>query len=83
MRIARALYESMPPIYAAIGGFGFFLASLDEQGPRTVTAFAIAVFMEIAALTVFLRRQDYRELSREYSANVIDLDSLTLPGSKT
>jgi hypothetical protein len=30
---------------------------------------------EIAALTVFLRRQDYRALSREYSGEIIDLPS--------
>ena len=34
---------------------------------------------ETAALTLFLRRQDYRELSREYSGETIDLPS-TLHG---
>jgi hypothetical protein len=33
------------------------------------------VFAETAALTLFLRRQDCRELSREYTGETIDLPS--------
>jgi hypothetical protein len=80
MRLARPIYESMPPIYAVIGGLGFLVAYLDPDGTRTVVAFSIAVAMEIAALTVFLRRQDYRARSREYPG---DLPSLDLPKSNT
>jgi hypothetical protein len=81
MRLARPIYESMPPIYAAIGGLGFLVAYLDPDGKQTVFAFVIAVGMEIAALTVFLRRQDYRARSREYPREIIDLPSLDLPKS--
>jgi len=35
----------------------------------------IGVLAEIAALTVFLRRQDYRALSQEYSGETIELPS--------
>jgi hypothetical protein len=75
MRLARPVYESMPLVYAAIGGLAILLAYLDPDGPRAVIAMCIGVAAEIAALTVFLRRQDYRELSREYSGETIDLPS--------
>lgn len=73
MRLARPVYECMPPLYAAVGGLGFAIAYLDPEGPRTMIAFLIALAMETAALTVFLRRQDYRARSREYSGNLLDL----------
>jgi hypothetical protein len=73
MRLARPVYECMPPLYAAIGGLGFAVAYLDPEGPRTLIAFLIALGMETAALTVFLRRQDYRARSREYSGGLLDL----------
>jgi hypothetical protein len=52
---------------------------LDPEGPRAVVAFVIGIVVEIAALTVLLRRQDYRALSREYSGETINLPS-TLHG---
>ncbi len=42
MRLARPIYESMPIIYAAIGGLAFLIARLDPEGARTVAAFSIA-----------------------------------------
>lgn len=73
MRLARPIYECMPPLYALIGALAFEIAYLDPEGPRTVIAFVIAVGMETAALTVFLRRQDYRARRREYSGQLLDL----------
>jgi hypothetical protein len=81
MRLARPVYESLPLIYAAIGVLGIVLAYIDRSVPRSVTAFAIGLLAQIAALTVFLRRQDYRALSREYSGETIDLPS-TLSGHR-
>lgn len=75
MRLARPVYESMPLIYAGIGGVAILLACLDPQGPQSAIAIGIAVVAEVAALTVFLRRQDYRALSREYTGETIDLPS--------
>jgi len=75
MRLARPVYESMPLVYAAIGGLAILLAYLDQEGPRSIIAMLIGVAAEIAALTVFLRRQDYRALSREYTGETIDLPS--------
>jgi len=75
MRLARPVYESVPLIYAAIGGLGIWLAYVDPVGPRAIIAMTIGVSALIAALTVFLRRQDYRALSREYSGETIDLPS--------
>jgi hypothetical protein len=79
MRLARPIYESLPYLYMAIGGLAIFLFYLDPAGPRAAVAFALGIIVETAALTVLLRRQDYRELSREYSGETIDLPS-TLRG---
>jgi len=79
MRLTRPVYESLPYLYMAIGALAIFLCYLDPDGPRAVVAFLIGIIAETAALTVLLRRQDYRELSREYSGETIDLPS-TLRG---
>jgi hypothetical protein len=79
MRLARPVYESLPYVYMVIGGLAIFLFYLDPVGPRAVAAFVIGVIVETAALTLLLRRQDYRTLSREYSGETIDLPS-TLHG---
>jgi hypothetical protein len=75
MRLANPVYESVPLIYAGIGGLAILVAYLDPEGPQTVIALIIGLIAEIAALTVFLRRQDYRALRREYSGETIDLPS--------
>jgi hypothetical protein len=79
MRLARPVYESLPFVYMAIGGLAIFVCYLDPVGPRAVIAFLLGVSIETAALTLFLRRQDYRALSREYSGETIELPS-TLHG---
>jgi hypothetical protein len=75
MRLARPVYESLPLVYAAIGGAALLVAYLDPEGPQTEVALVIGLIAEIAALTVFLRRQDYRALRREYSGEIIDFRS--------
>jgi hypothetical protein len=75
MRLSSPVYESVPLIYAAIGGLAILVAYLDPEGPQTVFALIIGLIAEIAALTVFLRRQDYRALRREYTGETIDLPS--------
>jgi hypothetical protein len=75
MRLARPVYESLPYLYMAIGGLAIFLFYLDPVGLRAVLAFAIGIVAAIAALTLFLRRRDFRELSREYSGETIDFPS--------
>jgi hypothetical protein len=75
MRLARPVYESLPYVYMALGAAAIFLFYLDPMGPRANVAFAIGVLAEIAALTLYLRRQDYRALSREYSGETIDFPS--------
>jgi hypothetical protein len=79
MRLARPVYETLPLIYVAIGALAILVAYLDPVGPRAMVAFVIALLAEIAALTVFLHRQDYRAQSREYSGETIDFPS-TLHG---
>jgi hypothetical protein len=73
MRLARPIYESMPIVYAAIGGIAFLVANFDSDGRRATAALTIGLIAEIAALTVFLRRQDCRALSREYSGERVEL----------
>jgi hypothetical protein len=75
MRLSRPVYEGLPIIYGAISVLAVTLAYLDPAGPRSMLAFGIGVFAAIAALTVYLRRQDYRALSREYSGETIELPS--------
>ena len=75
MRLARPVYESLPYLYMAIGGLAIFLFYLDPEGVHAVVAFVIGFIAETAALTLLLRRKDYRALSREYSGETIDLPS--------
>jgi Flp pilus assembly protein TadB len=75
MRLARPVYESLPYFYMAIGALALFLMYLDPVGVRAIVAFAIGFVCETAALTLLLRRQDYRALSREYSGETIDFPS--------
>jgi hypothetical protein len=75
MRLSRPLYESVPLIYFAIGACGFLLAYVDPERVRSIVASCIGFIAAIAALTVFLHRQDHRDLSREYTGETIDLPS--------
>jgi hypothetical protein len=73
MRLASPIYEIMPVIYAGIGVLGFVISYVDPIGPRTVIALLIGVIAEVSALTVFLRRQDYRAKQREYTGRRLEL----------
>jgi hypothetical protein len=75
MRLARPVYESLPFLYVAIGGVAIFLFYLNPVGFAGKAAFLIGLLAETAALTLFLRRQDYRALSREYNGEIIELPS--------
>jgi hypothetical protein len=73
MRLARPVYESLPVVYMVIGAAALLVSYLDSPGIGGKVAFVIGVFAEIAGLTLFLRRQDYRALNREYSGQTIEL----------
>jgi hypothetical protein len=73
MRLSRPVYESLPVLYMVIGAVAILIFYLDPPGAGGKVAFTIGFFTEIAALTLFLRRQDYRALSREYSGETIEL----------
>ncbi|HTD73208.1 MAG TPA: hypothetical protein VK652_06755 [Steroidobacteraceae bacterium] len=75
MRLARPVYESLPVIYMLIGALAIFLFYINPPGFAGKAAFLIGVFAETAALTLFLRRQDCRELNREYTGETIELPS--------
>ena len=75
MRLARPVYESLPLIYMLLGGVALLISYLDSPGIGGKIAFLIGLFTEVAALTLVLRRQDYRALSREYSGETIELPS--------
>jgi hypothetical protein len=75
MRLSRPVYESLPIIYVLIGALAIFLFYVNPLGVGGKIAFTIGIAALIAALTLFLRRQDYRALGREYSGETIDLPS--------
>ncbi len=78
MRLARPIYESVPLVYAGIGAVAISIAYLDPEGPRTVLAFSIGLIAETAALTLFLRRQDYRARLREYRGETLEHSEFNL-----
>ena len=75
MRLARPIYESLPLIYVVIGALAIFLFYVNPLGFGGKAAFIIGLLALTAALTLFLRRKDYRALSREYTGENIDLPS--------
>jgi hypothetical protein len=75
MRLSRPVYESLPYVYLAIAGAGIFIFYITPPSPRAVIAFMIGMVAATAGLTLLLRRQDYRALSREYTGETIDLPS--------
>jgi hypothetical protein len=75
MRLSRPVYESLPYVYVGIGALAFLVFYLDPVGTAAMISFSIGFIAETAALTLLLRRQDYRELSREYTGETIDLPS--------
>jgi biopolymer transport protein ExbB/TolQ len=75
MRLAGPVYESLPLAYMAIGAAGLGIAYLDPSTPRAMVATAIGLVAEIAALTIYLHRKDYRALKQEYSGETIELPS--------
>jgi len=75
MRLASPVYESLPLIYLLIGGLAIFIFYIDPPGFAGKAAFLIGCICETAAVTLFLRRKDYRALSREYTGETIELPS--------
>jgi len=67
MRLARPVYEALPVTYVVIGAGAVLLAAVEESGMRSGIAFFIGFCAWVAAFTLYLRRRDYRERSREYS----------------
>jgi hypothetical protein len=72
MRLARPVYEILPFAYVAIGCVAILVSYFDGAGARAAFAFALGLAAQIAGLTLWLRRQDYRELRRRYSGEAID-----------
>jgi len=79
MRLSRPVYETLPLVYAAIAGLAWLIAYFAGVGTRSVIAFVIGMAAAVAALTIFLHRQDCRAQRREYNGETIDLPS-TLRG---
>jgi hypothetical protein len=72
MRLSKPLYESLPLLYVVIGGAAIAIAYFEPGRIRSVVAFVIGLLAAIAALTIFLHRQDRRALSREYRGGNLD-----------
>ena len=79
LRLAHPIYESLPYVYMVVGLLAISLVYFDSDSARSQVAFVIGVLAEIAALTLYLRRQDYRALRQEYSGETIEFPS-TLRG---
>jgi len=75
MRLARPVYEGLPLIYGLIGVVAIAIAYFDPVRTRSVVAFSFGLIAAIAALAIFLHRQDHRALSRDYTGETIDLPS--------
>jgi hypothetical protein len=73
MRLSRPVYEGLPLLYIAIGVAAAFLFYIDPVSLGGKIACVIGFVGLIAGLTVFLRRHDYRALSREYNGESIEL----------
>jgi len=73
MRLSKPLYESLPLLYVVIGTAAIAIAYFEPERIRSVVAFVIGLLAAIAALTIFLHRQDRRALSREYRSDNLDI----------
>jgi hypothetical protein len=73
MRLSKPVYETLPLLYVGIGAVAIVIAYFEPQRIRSIVAFGIGLIAAIAALTVFLHRQDRRELSREYRGDDLDI----------
>ena len=73
MRLSKPLYESLPLLYVVIGTAAIAIAYFEPERIRSVVAFVIGLLAAIAALTIFLHRQDRRALSREYRGDSLDI----------
>lgn len=73
MRLSKPLYESLPVIYGAIGTAAVAIAYFEPSRIRSIVAFCIGLIAAIAALTVFLHRQDRRAMRRQYREDSLDL----------
>jgi tellurite resistance protein TehA-like permease len=73
MRLSKPIYESLPLLYVGIGMAAIAIAYFEPQRIRSIIAFVIGLLAAIAALTIFLHRQDRRALSREYRGDSLDM----------
>jgi uncharacterized membrane protein YfhO len=73
MRLSKPIYESLPLFYVGIGTAAIAIAYFEPERIRSVVAFVIGLFAAIAALTIFLHRQDRRALSRKYRGDNLDI----------
>jgi NO-binding membrane sensor protein with MHYT domain len=73
MRLSKPVYESLPLLYVVIGMAAIAIAYFEPERIRSVVAFVIGLLAAIAALTIFLHRQDRRALSREYRGDSLDI----------
>jgi hypothetical protein len=73
MRLSKPIYESLPFLYVGIGLAAIVIAYFEPQRIRSVIEFVFGLLAAIAALTIFLHRQDRREQSREYRSDSLDI----------
>ena len=74
MRIARALYESLPYLYMAIGVAAGATSFLWRVPVWSDVMAGFGVLALVSGLVLVLRRRDYRIQKRRYGAELDDDD---------
>ncbi len=74
MRIARALYESLPWCYMILGGVALAISFLWREPVWAESLAAGGLVTVVAGLVLVLRRRDYRIQQRRYGAELKDED---------
>jgi len=69
MRIARALYESLPYAYIVVGAAAAAMSYLWRLPPWSDLMAAFGVIFVIMGLVLVLRRRDYRIQKRHYGGD--------------
>ncbi|MDE2295811.1 MAG: hypothetical protein KGL36_10200 [Gammaproteobacteria bacterium] len=71
VRLPGPIYESLPSAYAVIGAAALGLSAIDTRNWRAASTFSIGFAALVAALTIHLRRRDFRDRRRRYSGGPI------------
>jgi hypothetical protein len=74
MRIARALYETLPWFYMILGAVAIVISFLWREPGWAEALVAGGLVTIVSGLVLVLRRRDYRIQKRRYGAELEDED---------